>query len=185
MPNTLTHVRALIRGPLVTLAPMPLMLWLELCGACAQVGERKANADHRPNQDSREVARQTDQEPNITADMIQADARLLEKITIRKPRIHIGELADDISKQTRVRILTGEKDGSADPNIALFCQNTPLYKLLNGLWSLMSYRGAAWKWERAKSCSRRRKAAGFSACRRAAARRPSSSRAIARTVRPA
>lgn len=90
-----------------------------------------------------------DDEPQITAAMRKDDARLDLPVTIASRRITIGELLEDLTKRTGVTLKAGERDGAADPSVAVFCKNLPLHRVLNSLWSVMSYREATWVWDRA------------------------------------
>lgn len=82
------------------------------------------------------------------ADLLRADPRLARRVTITKPQIYTGELLETLSRQSGVALSTGARDGAGDEAIAVFARDTPLVDLMTGLWSLVSYRGATWRWLR-------------------------------------
>ena len=84
----------------------------------------------------------------ITPTMRMQDARLNQTISINAPSITLGELLAKYSEQTGVRIHTDERDPLSGLRLCVACDKMPLGDMLDSLWSLLSYRDAAWKWER-------------------------------------
>jgi hypothetical protein len=91
---------------------------------------------------------QPPEEPNLTAAMRREDPRLETKITFSSRHITIGELLEQIGRQAGVSLAAGERDGAQDVSVACFCKNVTLARILNALWSCVSYKGARWQWER-------------------------------------
>jgi hypothetical protein len=87
----------------------------------------------------------------LTDAMRKDDPRLNAPLTLQIRSTTVGELLERLAAQTEVPLSAGERDGSADVAVAVFCKETPLYRVLNGLWSLMSYRTGRWAWERSGS----------------------------------
>lgn len=85
---------------------------------------------------------------NITAQMLQADARLDRVVTLRLRHATIAEALAEISKQSGVRISANERDGAADESVAVFCKDLPAHRILNALWATMSYQDGPWEWRR-------------------------------------
>ena len=81
-------------------------------------------------------------------DVLRDDPRLEQRITFSAASIQVGDLLDRLTTKTGVPIRAEEKDGAADPVVAVFVRDLPLRNLLDSLRSLMSYKGAEWKWER-------------------------------------
>ncbi|MCC6729917.1 MAG: hypothetical protein IT208_11330 [Chthonomonadales bacterium] len=89
------------------------------------------------------------EQPCITEAMRREDPRLEKPVTLSERLIVVGDALVRLGEQAGVALSAGERDGAADVSLALFRRDQPLARILNGIWSLLSYRGAAWRWERA------------------------------------
>ena len=78
----------------------------------------------------------------------QQDPRLEKTVTLVSPRIYVGELMENLSKQSGVAVSADEEDGAADVQVAVSLRHVPLADAMNALWSLVSYQDAKWEWER-------------------------------------
>ena len=74
------------------------------------------------------------------------DTRLNQKITDNHRRICIGELLEEISKQTGITILADTRSGAADIEISCYLEGQPVGQVMDTLWSLVSHQGGEWKW---------------------------------------
>jgi hypothetical protein len=117
--------------------PIIAVLTLGVTSRCTAMGTSHA-AGNAPK----------DEPVNITQEMLKADPRLESHISIKSRRISISDFALEVTRQTGIAITTGERDGSGDEEVAIFCANVPAYRMLNGLWSTMSYKGGSWSWRR-------------------------------------
>lgn len=90
---------------------------------------------------------QTEQ-PNITRTMRIEDSRLEQPVTIHRRQTTVKDLLSELSRKTGLDLAVGEKDGSGDESITVWCDKTSLAKILNALWACMSYRGGCWEWKR-------------------------------------
>ncbi len=84
----------------------------------------------------------------LTPEMVKEDKRLLTPITMDHSSVSTADLLADISKKIGVTLRTGANDGSGDDNFAVYCKDTPAYKILNALWSSVSNTVVFWSWER-------------------------------------
>lgn len=80
--------------------------------------------------------------------LIRADPRLEGRVTIASGRIYIADLLEKLSEQSGVTLSAGEKDGAGGEPVVVFVRETRLADVMIGLWSLVSYRGASWRWVR-------------------------------------
>lgn len=86
---------------------------------------------------------------HITEQMVQEDARLSQaRVTLRVPRATLGDLLEEIRIRSGIPVSTGTLDGSQDIPVSAFCDKVEAVKVLNGLWSLLSYKEAEWEWRR-------------------------------------
>ncbi len=84
----------------------------------------------------------------ITQEMRQADKRLETLITLAAPRIYLGELLEQVSAQSHVSITTSLREPMSGARLTISFRRMPLADVLNGLYSLLSFRDAEWRWER-------------------------------------
>ncbi len=82
----------------------------------------------------------------ITAEMRAADARLETKIALSEPRTRLGTLLEKIARTTGVALAADRRDGTADVYVQAYCDGLPVADVMNGLWSLLSYRKAELEW---------------------------------------
>lgn len=87
-------------------------------------------------------------EEPITREMRREDARLEQKVSLILSQTSIGELLQSLSTRSGVIIEANETDHAGDVPVSIFIKDVPLADVLNAVWSLVSYKGAAWVWER-------------------------------------
>ncbi len=85
---------------------------------------------------------------SIDSDMRKEDSRLNKVVTISARRIYIGDLLELLTKQTSVALSAGRRDGSENAQIFINVRNIRLGDCLDGIWSLLSYKRAEYRWER-------------------------------------
>ncbi len=78
----------------------------------------------------------------------KADPRLDKLVTFSSQKVAVGELLEELSKQTGVKLTNGARDGSADPRLTIALNKIPLFSAMDGLWSELSYRKGEWSWVR-------------------------------------
>ena len=88
------------------------------------------------------------QADEVTASMRQADPRLQTRITIRSPRILIGELLERLSKQSGVTLTADDLSAAGSDSVTVSLHDVPLSDAMNAVWSLFSYQHAEWDWRR-------------------------------------
>ena len=76
------------------------------------------------------------------------DPRLEKTVTLTSSRICLGELMEDLSKQSGVTVSADEENGAADVQVTVSLRRVPLADAMDALWSLVSYQDAGWDWER-------------------------------------
>ncbi len=80
------------------------------------------------------------------------DPRLEQRVTVAAPRLYVGDLLARLSSLSGVSIETGRlRDGTADERVTARLRECPLAEAMDALWSLLSYRGAEWHWNRTPS----------------------------------
>lgn len=84
----------------------------------------------------------------ITAAVRSSDPRLSRTVEINVERMPIGQLLRRLAATSGVAIDANQSDGAADCLVSIWVRNAPLGDVLQGLWSLVSYRRAEWRWER-------------------------------------
>jgi len=94
------------------------------------------------------VSPATVEQPILSKEMIAADARLTNRITVRLRCATVDEFLAEASRQTGVDLRASARDGTGDTLMTFVCFDTPLDRMLNGLWSCLSYKGAMYGWER-------------------------------------
>lgn len=87
--------------------------------------------------------------PGLADDDIARDRRLASPVTIRGARLHVGEVAEELTRQTGVPICADESTGAADARLLVSADNLPAWKVMDALARLFSYKLAPWYWERA------------------------------------
>lgn len=75
------------------------------------------------------------------------DPRLKKNVTVARYRVRVGELLEEASRQTGVAITANPRDGADSEVITVYAREMAAADLLANVWSLLSYRQAAWKWE--------------------------------------
>lgn len=76
------------------------------------------------------------------------DSRLEKPVSLLTPRIYyLGELLEELSRQTGVVLTAGDKDEAAGELVMVRVPKAPLADVMNALWSLVSYQHAAWDWD--------------------------------------
>ena len=84
----------------------------------------------------------------VTAAMRKADARLQTRVTLRSPRILVGEMLERLSRQSGVTLTADADSLTGGDSVAVSLRDVPLADAMNALWSLFSYRHAEWDWRR-------------------------------------
>ena len=84
----------------------------------------------------------------ITTAMRQADPRLQTRITLRSPRILVGELLERLSRQSGVTLAADDWSAAGSDSVAVSLRDIPLSEAMNALWSVFSYKHAEWDWRR-------------------------------------
>jgi hypothetical protein len=84
----------------------------------------------------------------ITPKMVAEDSRLNRTVSISSQRMYVGDLLAQVRDSTGVNITADLRDGAADEQIALELRDTKLSELLDSLWSMFSYKGGLWHWDR-------------------------------------
>ena len=79
---------------------------------------------------------------------LKQDPRLGKTVSVVAKRIYIGELVEQFASQTGVPVAAGDEDGAADVAVTVSLHHVPLNQAMNALWSLVSYQGLEWEWER-------------------------------------
>src|SRR5258706_1628447 len=88
------------------------------------------------------------QQGMLSGSDVAEDPRLGAKITLASSRMTVGELCERLSSEMHVSISANTSDGSSDVPIYVNVRELKLESLLNGLWSLVSFKGAPWRWEK-------------------------------------
>ena len=84
----------------------------------------------------------------VTAAMRKADARLQTHVTLRSPRILVGELLERLSRQSGVTLTADDWSTAGSDAVAVSFRNVPLADAMDALWSLFSYKHMEWDWRR-------------------------------------
>ncbi len=84
----------------------------------------------------------------VTAAMRKADPRLQTRVTLRSPRILIGELLERLSRQSGVALSADDETAAGGDAVAVSLRDVPLADALDALWSLFSYKHMEWDWRR-------------------------------------
>lgn len=84
----------------------------------------------------------------ISASEIAKDKALQSLVTVRQADIFVGELLDELSLQSGVNISASEKDSASGEYVQVRIVKIPLYKAMNAVCSLFSYKQGKWEWIR-------------------------------------
>ena len=85
----------------------------------------------------------------IDAQMRNEDKRLDKTVSISRNRIAIGQLLRQFSDQTAVTLDINDLDLASGYDLLVQCDHVPVGQMMDALYSLVSTRGAEWKWLRA------------------------------------
>lgn len=88
------------------------------------------------------------QAESLSPRQLQEDTRLAALVSVSSGRVYLGELIDMLSRQSGVKVDAEDKDGTSSEPIAIRVERMRLFDVLNGLWSILSYRGAKLDWKR-------------------------------------
>lgn len=87
----------------------------------------------------------------IDAVYTQSDPRLQKTVTLTAPRLYLGELLAEASKQTGVRISMDDHSLLSGTVVLVALRGQPLAETMNAIWSLLSHRKTQWEWQRYNS----------------------------------
>lgn len=90
----------------------------------------------------------TSRADEVTPAMRKVDARLQTRVTLRSPRILVGELLERLSKQSGVTLTADAWSTAGSDSVAVSLRDVPLADAMDALWSLFSYRHMEWDWRR-------------------------------------
>ena len=76
---------------------------------------------------------------------VKVDPRLKQPITLNVRSTRLGALLDRVSKASNISIRCGERDGAYDVRMSVHCRNIPLLRILDAVWSAVSYRSGRWE----------------------------------------
>ncbi len=88
------------------------------------------------------------QADEVTAAMRQADPRLQTRVTLRSPRILVGELLERLSRQSGVALAADDDSTAGSDSVTVSFRDVPLADAMNAFWSLFSYKHMEWEWRR-------------------------------------
>ncbi len=84
----------------------------------------------------------------IEQESIKADQRLERPVTISVRRAPLKSVLDQLSAQTGIAIAMDDRDLSSGYPVQVECRDTPVYKIVKSLYSLVSIKGGEWAWSR-------------------------------------
>lgn len=85
-------------------------------------------------------------------DPLAGDARLRGAITLRRPRVYLGELLEALSQQSGVRLSVSDAKGPVSGiELSFFVKGRPLREVMTALAELFTHRWDRWEWQRSKS----------------------------------
>ena len=93
------------------------------------------------------AARPPDQ-PTITDALRGQDARLAVSVTLTAPRIQVGELVEQLARQSGVTLTVKDDTGAGNAEVTVALRHVPLADAMDSLWALVSYQNAEWEWRR-------------------------------------
>ena len=80
------------------------------------------------------------------AQWLARDARLARTVTVIRQRVFVGELLEELSARTGIALSANRIDGANSLVVTICARNIALVDLLAGIWSLLSYQNASWRW---------------------------------------
>lgn len=84
----------------------------------------------------------------ISSAMRAEDKRLEKTVTVSSTYILLFDLLKELSAQTGVELTADTRDEASGVPLSVFLRKVRLGDALDALWSLNSYKGATWHWER-------------------------------------
>ncbi|MBC8137011.1 MAG: hypothetical protein H8F28_14110 [Fibrella sp.] len=85
----------------------------------------------------------------LSVSAIADDPRLAQRINLPEGKTyHLGELFEELSRQTGVSISADDADSASGKRITVALRDVPLSQAMNAVWSLLSYQRAYWHWNR-------------------------------------
>ena len=81
---------------------------------------------------------------------VEADKRLTKKVTVSEKSITLGELLENLEKQTGVALPFDPRFPAYSFPLAVQFEDEPLSEILDGLYGLFSASDSMWKWEALK-----------------------------------
>lgn len=79
---------------------------------------------------------------------VQEDPRLSKPVTVAMADAYVGEILDSLSQSAAVTLTADAQSGAPDERLAVYATGTKLVDLLNGIYSMLSYRSGEWHWSR-------------------------------------
>jgi hypothetical protein len=84
----------------------------------------------------------------IDGKMRAADARLNTPINLPAARLYVGELLEQLSRQTGVSLQMNTQEEASGVLLLVCLNKITLGDALDALWSTVTYKNAVWRWER-------------------------------------
>lgn len=110
---------------------------------------KDARAQEKIRNDTRLIKTEVARFSALPATAITDDPRLAQHINLLEGKTYyLGELLEEISRQTGVPVSADETDSASGKRITVVLRDVPLSEALNAVWSLLSYQGASWHWNR-------------------------------------
>ncbi len=79
---------------------------------------------------------------------IEQDPRLNKPVSLSKGRLLLKTVLNEFSAQTGVAMTIDGRDPASGYSVLIECNQVPVGKMMNALYSLMSIRGGEWNWTR-------------------------------------
>src|SRR5580700_7334496 len=91
--------------------------------------------------------------PAITSLMIDSaaakeDRRLGKPVTLSTPAMPLKAVLSQFAKQTGIPISIDERDPSSGYRVQIECKDTPVWKMLDAIYSVFSITRGEWSWTR-------------------------------------
>jgi hypothetical protein len=83
---------------------------------------------------------------DITFGFPESDINLKKKIKLPFDYYFIGEILEEVAKQSGVSVRCDNRDGSSNQEIVASFKEITLEEVMQSIWSLMSNRDASWRW---------------------------------------
>lgn len=87
----------------------------------------------------------------VGSQMRAQDARLSTPVTVSARRVYLGELLDDLARQSHIAIAAQDGESSSGIQVTVACKAVPVADLMDALWSLLSLHDFEWQWQRTGS----------------------------------